>query len=136
MSEGIDAILDGDSSGSESLDDELGIPSVRTPGVQRARVNAKTPLSDPVVRRSSRVRYPIKRFGFEGYAAHHYAYMVKLVEDVEPTRFEGVVGHTHWDAAIVTCPLASCRTRLSSPSERMSRKLRSALPWNVTGFVI
>lgn len=52
---------------------------MRTPGVQRAQSNAKTPFNDPVICRSSRVRYPIKRFGFEGYAAHHYAYMVKVV---------------------------------------------------------
>ena len=92
MSDCIDAVLDGDSSGSESLDEELGIPSVRTPGVQRTQSNAKTPLSDPMIRRSSRVRYHVKRFGFEGYAAHHYAYMVKVVENVEPTYFEDVVG--------------------------------------------
>ena len=95
-----DAVLDGDSSGSESLDEELGIPSVRTPCVQRTQSNAKTPLSDSMICRSSRVRYPVKRFGFEGYAAHHYAYMVKVVENVEPTCFEDVVGHAHWDAAM------------------------------------
>ena len=46
------------------------------------------------------MRYPIKRFSFEGYAAHHYAYMVKVVENVEPTCFEDAVGHAHWDAAM------------------------------------
>ena len=44
-----------------------------------------------MIRRSSRVRYPIKRFGFEGYATHHYAYMVKVVENVEPTYFEDAI---------------------------------------------
>ena len=60
----IDAVLYGDFSGSKSLDEELGIPSVRTPGVHRAQSNAKIPFSDPVIRRSSRVRYPVKKFGF------------------------------------------------------------------------
>ena len=48
-----------------------------------------------MIRRSSRVKYPVKRFGFEGYAAHHYAYMVKVVENAEPTCFEDAVGHAH-----------------------------------------
>ena len=41
VSDCTDAVLDGDSSGSESLDEELGIPSVRTPDVQRTQSNAK-----------------------------------------------------------------------------------------------
>ena len=53
-----------------------------------------------MIRRSSRVKYPVKRFGFEGYAAHHYAYMVKVVENVEPTCFEDAVCHAHWDATM------------------------------------
>ena len=95
-----DAALDGDSSGSESLDEELGIPSVRTPGVQRTQSNAKTPFSDLVIHKSSRVKYPTRRFGFEGYATHHYAYMMKVVENVEPTCFEDAIGHAHWDATM------------------------------------
>ena len=39
MSDGIDAVLDGDSSGLESLYKELGIPLVRTLGVQRSSDN-------------------------------------------------------------------------------------------------
>ena len=37
MLDGIDVVLDGDSSGSKSLDEELGIPSMRTSSVQRAQ---------------------------------------------------------------------------------------------------
>ena len=42
----------------------------------------------------------MKRFGFEGYAAHHYAYMVKVVENFEPAFFEDAVGHAHWDVTM------------------------------------
>ena len=53
MSDGVDTVIDGDSSGSESLDAELGIPSVWTPAVQRAQSNAKTQLSDMVICKKS-----------------------------------------------------------------------------------
>ena len=46
--------VDGDSSGSEqSLDEELGIPAVVTPGVQRTKTILRTPDSDPGLRRST-----------------------------------------------------------------------------------
>lgn len=37
---------------------------------------------------------------YDGYVAHHYAYMTKVVQDVKPTCFEEVVGHTLWDKAM------------------------------------
>jgi len=52
-----------ESSGSESLDEELGIPSVCTPGVRQERYvppHARRIHSEPqVVRRSQRVKYPV-----------------------------------------------------------------------------
>ena len=37
---------------------------------------------------------------YDGYVACHYAYMAKVVQDVEPTCFEDAVGHTLWDKAM------------------------------------
>jgi hypothetical protein len=49
--------VDGESSGSEqSLDEELGIPAIRTPGVRRANATNRTPQTDPGPRRSTRER--------------------------------------------------------------------------------
>ena len=84
----------GHSSGDESLDKDFGIPSVRTPGVQRVQdVNNE-------VHRSSRIKYPVNRFRYDNLAAHHYAYMVKVVQDIEPTCFQDVVGIPEWDVAM------------------------------------
>ena len=47
-----------------SMDEELGIPKVTTPGV----------------RKSTRVRYPVDRLTYDGMSAIHYAYMVKVLE--------------------------------------------------------
>jgi hypothetical protein len=82
-------VVDGESSGSDmSLDDELGIPSMKTPGVKKALEGMHTKL-----RRSFRAKKPVQRYN--GYVAHHYAYMAKVVEAVEPTCFEEAVGNVH-----------------------------------------
>ena len=72
--------IDVDSDGLEqSLDEEFGIPSVRTPGARRAKQVVKTPGSDPRPRRSSRVGFPLDRLTYAGYVTHQYAYMTKVV---------------------------------------------------------
>ena len=37
---------------------------------------------------------------YDGYVAHHYAYMAKVVEAVEPTCFDDVVGDAKWEKAM------------------------------------
>ena len=66
-----------------SLDEKLGIPSVVTPGVRKSRNVMKTPGGDASTRRSTRVKYPIDRLRYDGFSAHHYAYMVKILEEPE-----------------------------------------------------
>jgi hypothetical protein len=93
--------VDGESSGSEqSLDEEFGIPAIRTPGVRRANVANRTPRTDPSPRKSTRERRPVQRLIYDGYVACHYAYMAKDVHDVEPICFEDAVGHALWDKAM------------------------------------
>jgi hypothetical protein len=47
--------VDGDSSGSEqNLDEEFGIPAIRTPGVRRTNAANRTPWTDPSPCRSTR----------------------------------------------------------------------------------
>ena len=74
LSAGFDDV-EGHSSGSEhSLDEEFGIPSVKTPGVKNALEGMHSKLI-----RSSRVKNPMQRLMYDGYVAHHYAYMAKVV---------------------------------------------------------
>ena len=87
---------EGHSSGSEhSLDEEFGIPSVKTPGVKKALEGMHSKL-----RRSSRVKNPVQRLMHDGYVAHHYAYMAKIVQDAEPTCFEDAVKDVKWQQAM------------------------------------
>jgi hypothetical protein len=52
--------VDGESSGFEqSLDEEFGIPAIRTPGVRRANAANRTPWTDPSLRRFTRERRPV-----------------------------------------------------------------------------
>ena len=91
LSAGFD--FDGESSGSEqSLDEEFNIPTVRTPGAKKAQLIGKTFGSDPGPCKSRRERVPVQRLTYDSYVARHYAYMAKIVQDVEPTSFEEVVG--------------------------------------------
>ena len=83
----------GHSSGDESLDEEFGIPKVKTPGVQRME-------GEKSLRRSTRVKYPVERLKYDSLAVHHYAYMVKVVQVQEPTCFEEAVGKLEWDQAM------------------------------------
>jgi len=93
--------VDADSDGSKkSLDEEFGIPAVRTLGVKKANEAAKPPRSDPGPHRLNRNRNSLQRLMYDGYVAHHNAYMAKVVQDVEPTHFEDAVGNVHWDNAI------------------------------------
>jgi hypothetical protein len=54
--------VDGESSGSEqSLDEEFGIPAIRTLGVRRANATNRTPWTDPSPCRSTKERRPVQR---------------------------------------------------------------------------
>ena len=76
VSAGFDDV-EGNSSGSEhSLDEEFGIPSVKTPGVKKDLEGMHSNL-----RSSSRVKNLVQRLMYDGYVAHHYAYMAKIVQD-------------------------------------------------------
>ena len=93
--------VDVDSSGLEqSLDEEFGIPSVKTPRVRRMHIENRTLGSDPRPRRSQRMRNPVERLTYESYVACHCAYMAKIVLDVEPTCFDDAVGDAKWEKAM------------------------------------
>jgi hypothetical protein len=60
----------------------------------------KTPDNNNGVRRSTRVKYPVQIFTYDGFVVHHYAYMVRVIQEVEPTCFEQAVRNPMWDNAM------------------------------------
>ncbi|MCO5587633.1 hypothetical protein L7F22_041582 [Adiantum nelumboides] len=87
---------DGNLSGSEhSLDEEFGIPSVRTPDVKKAFKGMHEKL-----RRSGRHKNPVDRLTYDSYVARHCAYMAKILQDKGPTCFDEAIGNMKWEQAM------------------------------------
>ncbi len=82
------------------MGEESRIPSITTPRVQMAKKALKTHDNNNGVRRSTRVKYFVQRLTYDGFVAHHYAYMVKVIQEVEPTCFEQAIGNPKWDNAM------------------------------------
>jgi hypothetical protein len=76
------------------------ILSVITPGARMAKKALKTFDNNNGVRRSTRVKYPVQRLTYDGFVAHHYAYMVRIIQEVELACFEQAVGNPKWDNAM------------------------------------
>ena len=81
----------GHSSGHESLNKEFGIPTICTPGMQRVQDACKE------VCKYLCIKYLIDRLRYDRLAMHHYAYMVKVVQDVEPTFFDDLFRDVKWE---------------------------------------
>ncbi len=93
--------VDDESSDSEkSVGEESRILSVITPGAWMAKKGLKTPDNNNGVQKSTQVKYPVQRLTYDGFVAHHYAYMVKVIQEVERTYFEQAVGNPKWDNAM------------------------------------
>ena len=86
--------VDGESNGSEmSLDEELGISSIVTLGVRKSKNAVKIPRGDASIRRSTHVKYFVERLSYDGFSAHHYVHMVKIIEELELVCFKDVIGN-------------------------------------------
>jgi hypothetical protein len=78
--------VDDESSDSEkSVGDESKIPSVITPRAWMAKKALKTPHNNNGVQKSTQIKYHVQRLTYDGFVAHHYAYTVKVIQEVEPT---------------------------------------------------
>jgi len=80
--------------------EESRIPSVTTLGARMAKKVLKTPDNNNGVRRSTRIKYHVQRLTYDGFVTHHYAYMVRVIQEVEHTCFEQAVGNPKWDNAM------------------------------------
>ncbi len=65
-----------------------------------AKKALKTPDNNNGVRRSTRVKYLVQRLTYDGFVAHHYAYIMRVIQEVEPTCFEQAIGNPKWDNAM------------------------------------
>jgi hypothetical protein len=93
--------VDDESSDSEkSVGEESRIPLVTTLGARMPKKVLKTPNNNNGVRRSTRVKYHVQILTYDGFVAHHYTYMVRVIQEVEPTCFEQAAGNPKWDNAM------------------------------------
>jgi hypothetical protein len=90
-----DTVSDG-SRRSESDADALG---GETSGGKSAPVEEASTSHNERLRRSTRTRNPVVRFGYE-YMAHHYAYMARVAEVREPESYEAAAGNANWRTAM------------------------------------
>ncbi len=84
----------------KSVGEESKVLSVTTPGAEMANKILKTLNNNSGIQRSTRVEYLIQRLTYDGFVAHHYAYMVRVIQEVELTYFEHAVGNPKWDNAM------------------------------------
>jgi len=84
-------VNDESSDSEKSVGGESRIPSVSTPRTQMAKKVLKTHDNNSGVQRSTRIKYPVQKLTYDGIVAHHYAYMVRVIQEVEPTCFEQAV---------------------------------------------
>ena len=93
--------VDGESSGSkQSLDEDFGIPSTKTPSAKKAQLAGKAPRRDLGPCRSRRNKVPMQRLTYDSYVARHYAYMAKIVQDIKLASFEEAVGKIEREQAM------------------------------------
>ena len=87
-----------DNESTHSLDSEVegfDTPTIRRNGAKKAIIAANEKL-----RRSTREKNPIRRFGYNDYMAYHYAFMMKVATDREPENFAEAVNNPRWVEAI------------------------------------
>jgi hypothetical protein len=93
--------VDDESSDSKkSVGEESRIPSITTPKARMAKKTLKTLDNNNGVQRSMRVTYHVQILTYDGFLTHHYAYMMRVINEVESTCFEQVVGNPKWDNAM------------------------------------
>jgi hypothetical protein len=68
--------------------EESRIPSVTTPEAWMAKKVLKTPNNNNEVQGSTRIKYLVQKLTYDGFIVHHYAYMVRVIQEVEPTCFK------------------------------------------------
>jgi hypothetical protein len=63
----------------KNVGEELRIPLVTTPGAWMAKKALKTFDNNSGVQKPTRIKYLVQRLTYDGFIAHHYAYMVRVI---------------------------------------------------------
>jgi hypothetical protein len=68
--------------------EESRVFSITIPEARMAKKAFKKFNNNSGIRRSTRIKYLVRRLTYDGFVAHHYAYMVRVIQEVEPTCFK------------------------------------------------
>jgi hypothetical protein len=72
--------VDGELNDSEkSVDEKSKVPSLVTPGAHMAKKALKTFDNNNRVQRSTQVKYLVQILTYDGFVAHRYTYMVRVI---------------------------------------------------------
>ena len=80
---------------SDSEDSGDGSSKKKSTSAEKASISAKER-----VRRSTRKKNPVVRFGYNEDMAHHYAYMTRVAEVREPESYAEAAKDANWRAAV------------------------------------
>jgi len=88
--------IDGESNDSKkNVDKESKVLLTIILKVRMAKKAFKTLDNNIGIRRSTRIKYLIQILTYDGFVAHHYAYMLRVIHEVEQA-----VGNLKWDNAM------------------------------------
>jgi hypothetical protein len=88
--------VDGESNDSKkNVDEESKVLLVIIFKVRMAKKTFKTPDNNIGIQKSTRIKYFIQKLTYDGFVAHHYIYMLKLIHEIEQA-----VGNPKWDNAM------------------------------------
>ncbi len=82
------------------MGEESRVPSIITPWALMTKKTLKTLDNNSGIRRFTWLKYLVQILTYDGFVAHHYTYMVKIIHEVEPTCFEQTIGNPKWDNAM------------------------------------
>jgi hypothetical protein len=83
-----------------NVDEESKVPLDIILRAWMAKKALKTLDNNSGVGRSTQVKYLVQILTYDGFVVHHYAYMVRVIQEVESTCFEQAVGNPEWDNAM------------------------------------
>ncbi len=84
----------------KNVNEESRTSSITTPKTQMAKKVLKTFNNNNGVRRKTQVKYLVQILTYDSFVIHHYAYMVKIIQEVEPMCLEQAIGNPKWDNAM------------------------------------
>ncbi len=123
------------------MGEESTIPSITILGAYMAKKTLKTPNNNNGVWKSTQVKSLIQKLKYDGFVAHHYAYMVKVIHEVEPTCFELAIGNLEWhnamheEMAALDVNTTSKLVVLPKDKKTIGCKWVDKIKHNVDGFV-